>query len=305
MSLLSYIQGFHKGKEAHRLEREAMQDPFLSDAIDGYTRVKGDHAKQIENLQKRITLLSRTKNNSIRIWSVAASILIIISLGAYFFTYKLSSPPELVAQYETQPAETILKESEPAAESTHIELAPQQLANNTIVKKSSPLQTPPIVVQNESVVTDELMEMEVSKQSELAQPEIADLKDVELKNIENENSLAEAVVVGYGKTNKKVITGATSTVKAETLSQMPQPVIGNKAYKKYLKKELQHFVVEDCEQKHGKVILVFHVNDKGRPFDIQVMQSLCPSADKEAIRLVEKGADWTMGDKEVKMKIKF
>lgn len=36
------------------------------------------------------------------------------------------------------------------------------------------------------------------------------------------------------------------------------------------------------------MILTFYVNDEGRPIDIKVQGSLCPSVDKEAIRLVQK-----------------
>ena len=36
MGLLSYIRGDRKGKAAHELERKAMQDSFLSEALDGY-----------------------------------------------------------------------------------------------------------------------------------------------------------------------------------------------------------------------------------------------------------------------------
>ena len=41
MKLLDYIRGLRKGKEAHRLEKESMQDPFLADAMDGYNQVEG------------------------------------------------------------------------------------------------------------------------------------------------------------------------------------------------------------------------------------------------------------------------
>ena len=37
MKLLDYIRGLRKGKEAHRLEKESMQDPFLADAMDSIT----------------------------------------------------------------------------------------------------------------------------------------------------------------------------------------------------------------------------------------------------------------------------
>ena len=39
MKLIDYIQGKRRGQEANRLEREAMNDPFLQDAIDGFDRI--------------------------------------------------------------------------------------------------------------------------------------------------------------------------------------------------------------------------------------------------------------------------
>ena len=47
MKLLDYIRGLRKGKEAHRLEKESMQDPFLADAMDGYNQVEGNHEQRI------------------------------------------------------------------------------------------------------------------------------------------------------------------------------------------------------------------------------------------------------------------
>ena len=51
MRLSDYIQGLRKGKEAHRLEKESMKDPFLADAIDGYNQVEGNHEQRIEQLR--------------------------------------------------------------------------------------------------------------------------------------------------------------------------------------------------------------------------------------------------------------
>ena len=39
MKLLDYIRGLRKGKEAHRLEKESMKDPFLADARSEERRV--------------------------------------------------------------------------------------------------------------------------------------------------------------------------------------------------------------------------------------------------------------------------
>ena len=55
MKLLDYIRGLRKGKEAHRLEKESMQDPFLADAMDGYNQVEGNHEQRIEKLRMQVS----------------------------------------------------------------------------------------------------------------------------------------------------------------------------------------------------------------------------------------------------------
>ncbi|GHT32835.1 hypothetical protein AGMMS49574_17260 [Bacteroidia bacterium] len=42
ITLTDYIKGIRKGKGAQKLETEAMKDPFLSEAMDGY-RMKEDN----------------------------------------------------------------------------------------------------------------------------------------------------------------------------------------------------------------------------------------------------------------------
>ncbi|NLJ01617.1 MAG: hypothetical protein GX371_10790 [Bacteroidales bacterium] len=64
VNLKDYIRGKRHGKEANRLEREAMKDPFLQDAIDGYDTVEGDHASAIEQLEKQLTQPRKHVNKS-------------------------------------------------------------------------------------------------------------------------------------------------------------------------------------------------------------------------------------------------
>ena len=119
---------------------------------------------------------------------------------------------------------------------------------------------------------------------------------------EDSRELDEVVVVGYGTQRKANLTGAAVTVEQLT---MPRPVIGEKAYRRYLKKNLNRPTDKECERVKGKVILTFYVNEEGRPIDIKVQGSLCPSVDKEAIRLVQEGPQWTVGGGEVTLEIQF
>ena len=110
---------------------------------------------------------------------------------------------------------------------------------------------------------------------------------------EDQKGLSEVVVVGHG-VNKKANKDNT-----------PQPVDGKRKYLKYLKKNLVRPTDETCAQVKGKVVLTFLVNRDGRPFHIKVKKSLCESSDKEAIRLVQEGPDWTYGNKQAEVTVKF
>ncbi|MCA5005041.1 hypothetical protein [Sphingobacterium bovistauri] len=50
----NYVHGLMSRDEMHALEREALEDPFLQDAIDGYKLQQGVDAKQLSILQQRL-----------------------------------------------------------------------------------------------------------------------------------------------------------------------------------------------------------------------------------------------------------
>ena len=87
MNFPDYIKGNKKGKNAHRIEYEAMKDPFLSDAIEGYETISSNHIEKITHLQKKITKKSKT-SNQVSIWWSAACLLLLVSIGTYLFLPK-------------------------------------------------------------------------------------------------------------------------------------------------------------------------------------------------------------------------
>lgn len=66
---------------------------------------------------------------------------------------------------------------------------------------------------------------------------------------EDQATLDEVVVVGYGSQSKGSITGAVASLK---MSGTPQPTIGRKAFRKYLKESLVHPSDKDCARAKGK-----------------------------------------------------
>ena len=96
MKLKDYIQGKRHGKEANRLEREAMNDPFLNDAIDGFDSVEGDHLSVIAELEKQIAGKTRSRKPFVRylITGIAASMALLIGFSI-FMNQENSPAPEL------------------------------------------------------------------------------------------------------------------------------------------------------------------------------------------------------------------
>ena len=418
MKLLDYIRGLRKGKEAHRLEKESMQDPFLADAMDGYSQVEGNHEQRIEKLRMQVSAHSAKKKSTYAItWSIAACLIIGFGISSYFLFLKKSMTDEVFIAEES----VSIKLAEPAAPPTPaipatptVPATPQKeiaLATTKVKTDSTPIseitarqadkkdmiaeiqttsqpQGAPVAAVpmmeevseetaalQEVVATIDTFESESDKKMKLAKVatilpqnnmikgrvtdgkgepligasvtykgtnigtitnmngEFSLVKKDDKKRLtaeyigydpveiridtsrtmliamnENKQALNEVVVVGYGaKKNKKSTTlGSDAKVKEQTEKEItPQPVIGKRSYQKYLKEHLVRPTDEKCAQVKGKVVLTFLINKEGRPFYIKVKESLCESADKEAIRLIQEGPDWIYGNKLVEVTVKF
>ncbi len=92
MNLLDYIQGIRKGRDANRIEKDALRDIFTYEALEGYDSVKGNHSANISKLQKQIQSKSKQSSNSnlfIRVASIVA--VIVFGIGGYM-VFDLSNP---------------------------------------------------------------------------------------------------------------------------------------------------------------------------------------------------------------------
>lgn len=377
MRLSDYIQGLRKGKEAHRLEKESMKDPFLADAIDGYNQVEGNHEQRIEQLRIQISARSTKKRNTYAIiWSVAACLVIGFGISSYFLFLK--ETPEPVIPIIPQ-KEIALVPTKTKTDSTPISpVSTKQAEKKDIIAKSrttiskppsAPITTMPMEEETsgqmvaatdeevimttgasdpESVKKMRIAKMAVIPTNDIIKGKVTDQKGEPLigasvmykgTNIgtvtdmngefsllkKAENKQLTAQYIGYAPVEVPVDTSRTMLIamnedqkglsevvvvghgvnKKANKDNTPQPVDGKRKYLKYLKKNLIRPTDETCAQVKGKVVLTFLVNRDGRPFHIKVKKSLCESSDKEAIRLVQEGPDWTYGNKQAEVTVKF
>lgn len=423
MKFLDYIRGIRKGKDAHRIEHNAMNDPFLADAIEGYDSVEGDHADKIAQMQARISARTSAHKKRVGAWKSAVAAVVVIALLGGYFTLMNHRSSMMVAQEQdssyinlyipetyvenkgvelaenssktkatavvniTNLAEVIkpigaikiyipgnyaqlkddeLKELSTARERRSVPVqsaagvqAEEPVMMAEVVSPSAPAavilesqntidtagapenvdvmpDTPALAMKrakpsrysiagkvvdrynepligvavsvkgtDKAVITDIDGNYRVESDSEsptliarylgyetIELPEAKNNEVIAMK--ESQSMLEESVVIGYGKKKK---------IKEKGIE--PKPLIGHKAYERYLKDNLVRPIDSDCEGKKGKVVLTFYVDDDGRPVDVMVKEGLCDAYDEEAIRLVESGPAWTTGTTKVTLKVKF
>jgi outer membrane biosynthesis protein TonB len=395
MKLFEYIQGNRRGKEINRLEKEAMKNLFLADALEGFDKVAGnDHDRRIEAMCAKVLHKTQSgKNHILRYLSIAASILLIIGFGGYFLLnrnqphteenvavtqFDLYVPQRQIIENET------MQKSSPSVEKSRLPEMKKQAEKPLIAqtKAKDRKETAPDIEMQKEVIPDTtvlIVEEVTVTMAETANEEPIDresskiisfnkrkgkvrgivtdaegkplpgatimyggantgvisdtdgyfeLPESNVKHIqinfigyesmnlvadtdttmlvamtEKTYELSEVTVVAFGTQKRETIIGAVSSEKKENLKS--QPVIGKKAYEKYLEENIIKPQSEGCRGKKGRVGLKFSINSGGRPINIRVEKSLCPEADEEAIRLINQGSDWSVGDEDVEIDIKF
>jgi hypothetical protein len=122
-----YIHGARHGREAHDLELEAMRDPLLGDALDGFDAVPGDHSAALGRLAEGIrdsaaqgraaarSRSARLRERRVRGWSVAAAAVFLAGVvGGGAWLFREGVPPTSTRgpianrTYSSEEAEAIL-----------------------------------------------------------------------------------------------------------------------------------------------------------------------------------------------------
>ena len=309
MKLWRYIQGYRKGAEAHRIEEESMTDPFLADALDGFDKVKGNHTERIKLLREQVKTKSRRNiYRYSRGLAIAASILLIIGIGTYFLVQETEFRETTYIAFEDLPVEILpqtppvrVKEGKEKEEKENV-LALHQRQE----KERTRQEETAFAVMAER--TDEVVAKEPAPKAQTREMEesiLVPLPELRIKStlvdtdkimpaaaMNEDRQMLDEVVVDYAE-------------KKKTQSVRPKPVAGKRAFEDYLKKNLVRPTDDECRDAKGKVTLSFYVDQQGKPYNITIKKGLCPSADSEAIRLIVEGPEWTIGEKEVTVDIKF
>jgi hypothetical protein len=311
MDLLQYLQSSRRGKDARNLERESMNDPFLADAISGYASVDGNHIKTIKKLQKEIG--SQSGRAGFSFWKLLLALLAIALIAAlcYFVWYLIDNhkftnnsgktpekktytiQPSVPAGSEAFPDSEIIDENESPVEELHPNTAAISVLDSLALK-----------AQADSIAQARAKQKYLDeKKAKLAQNRnYGEDYDSSYYYEQPENS-ATSQDEEFSARKEQI----ASSIVENSANATPAPVGGMGNYRQYLDNNVRAALVNGklCSGKRGMVVLLFSVNDGGRPVDVSILRSLCPEADSQAIRMLTSGPGWTKGTGEVRLEIPF
>ena len=239
MKLLDYIRGLRKGKEAHRLEKESMQDPFLADAMDGYNQVEGNHEQRIEKLRMQVSAHSAKKKNTYAItWSIAACLIIGFGISSYFLFLKKSMTDEVFIAEES----VSTKLAEPAAPLTPaipatptVPATPQKeiaLATTKVKTDSTPVSE---ITARQANKKDMIAKIQATSQPQQGTPPVATVPVME--EVSEETAALQEVVATMdtfeSESDKKMKLAKVATIlpqnnmiKGRVTNEKGEPLIG-------------------------------------------------------------------------------
>lgn len=94
-----YLEGKLDGKTMHALEKQALDDPFLAEALEGYAKYPADQQSAMSELQQRLQERVAPADKKVRRldyrWLAAASVLLILCISAVMILNRNEKQPEI------------------------------------------------------------------------------------------------------------------------------------------------------------------------------------------------------------------
>lgn len=321
MKLTDYIFGSRRGREANAIEREAMTDPFLAEALDGYDEVYGDHAGRLASLSQRVAMASNKRpaagggrrGRLAAIYGGIAAAAAVIGLALFIFTGRQPEQEQLIASADTVPGHTeaplppsaALRGAMPATEQA-AESAP---ISGTDTERGSNLAD--AAARQEDAVNAANLSVAVSDDS-FADKEIAEEASTVAADLfmDEENTVSETAVVAAETfmtaeacAEAVAVDAMPKTAMAETrmltrsAPAEPAPAVrvseANPEFEKYWIENRLVLTLGDGTPLMGDIVVEFEVNDAGIPSSIRIVSGLSRDSNREVIDMLVSGPRWT------------
>jgi hypothetical protein len=342
------IERYHSGQmsvaEMHALEKAALDDPFLADALEGYALTQtpsADLASLQQRLQERIEKKEEKRSifyigNS---WMRIAALFVLIAGGGWLVYQTLSTKPLAIATTQQAPksapaatpgntkdslsVSTDAPENETPVTAKQQPLKDQrqeQTLKESMARKQTSNPPPPMMLSrpaddssaNQGVVASQAMTLR-----ELPVYDSASQKDAVAKRREVTSAPLPDTIKNLDVVLKRnelaleevvVMNKKAKTAPARRMQvtiDTLEPAGGWPGFDDYIANNLH--APEELQSKpvRGEVELSFDVDKNGEPVNITVVRSLCTKCDEEAIRLLKEGPKWKKNKKKGKVTIRF
>jgi len=275
LMIRAYLEGKLNHEEMHRLEKQALTDPFLYEAMEGYAHSSApgtDLSILQRQLHERIVHLQENKKVFDFTWqrlSVAASAAVLfIAAGILFWMNVNRSGP----MTERRVRVALIDRDSLSNEIQGFSVRP------VIREKEYPLASDETSIAAQQSASAANNESKLNSSSSSSGSEIVSGAPV--------NYAAKARIREQGPVSRDLASSAV----INTSEQAVQPVSGWDIYRKYLDDNIRK-PVNDLNIT-GSVLLSFELDNKGKPHNFHILRGLTAACDAEAIRLVREGPTW-------------
>jgi hypothetical protein len=276
-----YFEGKLDTEMMHQLEKQALDDQFLWDAMEGYSNISNPGADLSilqRQLHERIVHLQENKKVFDLTWqrlSIAAAAAVLFISAGILFWMNSNKADEKLASSSKEVNVTFMDSDSVAAI-----IKPAEISG----KKQDSLGSIPVNDQAINVTEKAIDHTNVS-----SPPVINAVLGVRADAPSSSNAKLSARTI-----NSKAEPSSGSQVSSSSLKTIKesvvQPVAGWDIYRKYLEENVR--MPENEPKLNGSVYLSFEINSEGRPMNFKVLNPLSDSYNAEAIRLVREGPDW-------------
>ena len=305
-SAIDFIR-YHKGKmnslEMHTLEKDALNDPFLSDALDGFKNVDQAESallhikKNIESINKiKLTAINNRKYFSYM--SIAASFIVVCFAGYLIFNTSTISEKLTIADNKPEVLNKIegsklgIIENKSAQQNENVQFNKSKEKSKITRKQINHLDKKNKAFLDQAVAiatndTSNLIASNInsinteSNKNEIAFSTTKDMKATRDIQAIPQTSAAERYTVATDNYQENI------SIKKATSS-----ILENEEFEKYIKRYQKNILNEDGTSIKGEMTISFKINKSNIPYGIKIEQSLHSACDEEAIRLINEYKNW-------------
>jgi len=276
--LEDYLDGKLDSKAMHRIEKQALEDPFVAQALAGLSESPKRASQNVSLLQKqlyeRIGQQLVTKKESVYTWQrlsiAAAAAVMFISVSIIFFMREQERRTELT-KIKNQP------------KNIEVNIAPSPAAVDSANNESYAANAP----SGNSALTNASI---TAAQRDPGVGQISPRRKMENQPIQEGAALSADIA--SVKQDTATAEAAASKVNARITSVMPvasAPIGGWASLDSYI---TDHNKLSKDGSAGKFVELSFLIDAEGNPSDIKVEKAVAKEFDEEAIRLIKEGPKW-------------